>query len=58
MEAAGAYGAEEGWVEAGDGRFQISGLFRQVRRASIYGGSNEIQRNILARRVLDLPSWR
>jgi alkylation response protein AidB-like acyl-CoA dehydrogenase len=58
MEAAGAYGAEEGWVDTGDGRLQISGLFRQVRRASIYGGSNEIQRNILARRVLDLPSWR
>jgi alkylation response protein AidB-like acyl-CoA dehydrogenase len=58
LEAAGAYGAEDGWIETEDGRMQISTLYRQVRRASIYGGSNEIQRNILARRVLDLPSWR
>ncbi len=58
MEAAGALGAEDGWIETADGRMQVSTLYRQVRRASIYGGSNEIQRNILARRVLELPSWR
>lgn len=33
-----------------------SGLFLQARPVSIYGGSNEIQRNILARHVLDLPN--
>ena len=33
-----------------------AGLFLQARPVSIYGGSNEIQRNILAKAVLDLPA--
>ena len=32
-----------------------AGQFIQSRPASIYGGSNEIQRNILAKNVLELP---
>jgi alkylation response protein AidB-like acyl-CoA dehydrogenase len=32
-----------------------AGQFLQARPASIYGGSNEIQRNILAKNVLELP---
>ncbi|MCF3945409.1 acyl-CoA dehydrogenase family protein [Acidiphilium sp. AL] len=32
-----------------------AGLFLQARPVTIYGGSNEIQRNILARTVLGLP---
>ena len=33
-----------------------AGLFLQARPSTIYGGSNEIQRNILAKNVLRLPS--
>ncbi len=32
-----------------------AGLFLQARPTTIYGGSNEIQRNIVAKGVLDLP---
>jgi hypothetical protein len=30
-------------------------MFLQSRRLSIYGGSNEIQRELIATRVLNLP---
>lgn len=33
-----------------------AGLFLQARPSTIYGGSSEIQRNIIAKHVLDLPS--
>ena len=33
-----------------------SGLYIHARPATIYGGSNEIQRNIIAKNVLNLPS--
>ena len=32
-----------------------AGVFIQARPATIYGGSNEIQRNIVAKNVLNLP---
>lgn len=38
-----------------DGRFNPASLSIQTRPATIYGGSNEIQRNILAKAVLRLP---
>ncbi|MEI6158416.1 MAG: acyl-CoA dehydrogenase family protein [Roseococcus sp.] len=30
-------------------------LYIQARPTSIYGGTNEIQRNIISKNVLDLP---
>ena len=56
LEAAGSDGAINGRIETEDGTVEVANLFLQVRRATIYGGSNEIQRNILAKRVLGLIS--
>lgn len=56
LDAAGTDAALSGRVETEDGPIEIAPLFLQVRRATIYGGSSEIQRNILAKRVLGLPS--
>ena len=39
----------------GNRNLHPSGLFIQARPSTIYGGSNEIQRNILAKNVLALP---
>ena len=40
----------------GNRELNPAGQFIQARPVTIYGGSNEIQRNILAKAVLDLPS--
>jgi alkylation response protein AidB-like acyl-CoA dehydrogenase len=40
------------------GFLDYSEMFLQSRRLSIYGGSNEVQRNIIALKVLDLPTGR
>jgi alkylation response protein AidB-like acyl-CoA dehydrogenase len=51
-------GENAGLLEPMEGSRELhpSGLFIQARPSTIYGGSNEIQRNILAKDVLDLPS--
>jgi alkylation response protein AidB-like acyl-CoA dehydrogenase len=48
---------ERGLLEPMEGNrdLNIGGLFIQARPATIYGGSNEIQRNILSKNVLGLP---
>jgi alkylation response protein AidB-like acyl-CoA dehydrogenase len=64
MEAAGLYAAPHllGADEPGDNALAIgphhargvADTYFNVRKTSIYGGSNEIQRNIIAKMVLGL----
>jgi alkylation response protein AidB-like acyl-CoA dehydrogenase len=55
VETAGPGGALTGDVLLGSDRLNVLGPFFKARPATIYGGSNQIQRNIIAKRVLDLP---
>lgn len=56
IETAGACGALVGEVAMGAGKVNALGSWYKARPATIYGGSNEIQRNILSRQVLGLPA--
>jgi alkylation response protein AidB-like acyl-CoA dehydrogenase len=55
IEAAGSDASMQDPIMTDFGAVDVSTSFLQVRRATIYGGSSEIQRNIIARRVLNLP---
>ena len=50
-------GENAGLLEPMEGNrdLNLGGLFIQARPATIYGGSNEIQRNIISKNVLGLP---
>lgn len=50
-------GENAGLMEPMEGNRDLNptGLYIQARPATIYGGSNEIQRNILSKNVLELP---
>jgi alkylation response protein AidB-like acyl-CoA dehydrogenase len=54
LEAAGSAGASLAFIEAEGRRLHPALTFLQARRNTIYGGTSEIQRNIVARRLLDL----
>jgi hypothetical protein len=55
LEAAGGHAAAEQPIATEFGEVDVTTSYFQSRRVTIYGGSSEIQRNVVARRVLNLP---
>ena len=55
VEISAEHGGNFGPLE-GNRELNPTGLFIQSRPATIYGGSNEIQRNVLAKNILEMPS--
>lgn len=53
---AGAFGALAGAANVGEHQQHLLAALYNGSAAKIYGGSNEVQRNILARSVLELPA--
>ena len=56
IDAAGEAGQLAGSVDLGAGTADVLAPFYRARPSTIYGGSSEVQRNILAKSVLRLPS--
>ena len=56
VEAAGDLGALLGDVDVDGEEMDILYPFLECRAFTIYGGSSQVQRNILSKNVLDLPS--
>ena len=56
VEAAGSQASMDKPIATDFGAVDIATSFLHSRRVTIYGGSSEIQRNVLARRVLKLPN--
>jgi alkylation response protein AidB-like acyl-CoA dehydrogenase len=55
VDAAGDLGTLAGEVAIGDETIDILYPFLECRAFTIYGGSSQVQRNILAKNVLELP---
>jgi alkylation response protein AidB-like acyl-CoA dehydrogenase len=56
LEASGGHAVAVDPIVTEFGDVDVSTSYFQSRRVTIYGGSSEIQRNVVARRVLNLPS--
>jgi 3-oxochol-4-en-24-oyl-CoA dehydrogenase len=56
LESAGPSGANVDIVDFAGTEIDVMTHYYNARPTAIYGGSNEIQRNILAKHVLNLPS--
>jgi len=56
LEGVGAAGGLAGAIPVGGEDDDLMSLFMGARATTIYGGSNEVQRNVLAKHVLELPS--
>ena len=56
LDLGGAQAAQVDGIETGAGELDALFPYYHARPTTIYGGSNEIQRNILAKFVLNLPS--
>lgn len=56
VEAAGEAGGDDLPIDTGDSQVHPARRLFNSAITTIYGGTNEIQRNILAKAVLDLPS--
>jgi hypothetical protein len=55
IETAGDCGGHAGPVNLDSVNVELLAPFYKARPATIYGGSNEIQRNVIAKQVLNLP---
>jgi alkylation response protein AidB-like acyl-CoA dehydrogenase len=56
LETSGSAAALHGDIALGTHDLNVLGAWYKARPATIYGGSNEIQRNIIATQVLNLPA--
>jgi len=56
LESAGPAGGQRGAIRFGEVANDVLSHYYNARPTPIYGGSNEIQRNILAKHVLGMPS--
>ena len=55
LEVAGESGDADAAIALPDGDLHVANQYFASRPASIYGGWNEIQRNVLAKAMLELP---
>src|SRR5919197_2040801 len=58
LQAVGVHASTQNLITTNFGVVDVAAPFLQSRRVTIYGGQSEIQSNVLARRVMKLPSGR